>query len=198
MHTTDLLDFAVARSAMTGLNLDRMGGSVASFDNLYLPRLHRQGYVAPNASASRPPAQAVLCWTRSRVSTTTCWCWTSRVCTPALFALSASIPWAWRWAYRGELPQEQTCPGFLDAQFAREGHILPQLIAQLWQQRDEAKAACDEPLSQAIKIIMNSFYGVLGTPGCRFFDARLASSITRRGHQILSAPGITLRRRGIG
>jgi DNA polymerase-2 len=34
---------------------------------------------------------------------------------------------------------------------------------------------------------MNSFYGVLGTPGCRFFDARLASSITRRGHEILGA-----------
>ena len=65
------------------------------------------------------------------------------------------------------------------------GHILPQLIQQLWQQRDEAKRAGDAPLSQAIKIIMNSFYGVLGTPGCRFFDARLASSITRRGHQIL-------------
>jgi DNA polymerase-2 len=28
---------------------------------------------------------------------------------------------------------------------------------------------------------------VLGTPGCRFFDARLASSITRRGHEILGA-----------
>ena len=40
-------------------------------------------------------------------------------------------------------------------------------------------------MSQAIKIIMNSFYGVLGTPGCRFFDARLASSITKRGHDIL-------------
>jgi DNA polymerase-2 len=26
----------------------------------------------------------------------------------------------------------------------------------------------------------------LGTPGCRFFDARLASSITRRGHEILT------------
>ena len=33
---------------------------------------------------------------------------------------------------------------------------------------------------------MNSFYGVLGTPGCRFFDARLASSITLRGHEILT------------
>ena len=32
---------------------------------------------------------------------------------------------------------------------------------------------------------MNSFYGVLGSPGCRFYDARLASSITRRGHAII-------------
>jgi DNA polymerase-2 len=32
---------------------------------------------------------------------------------------------------------------------------------------------------------MNSFYGVLGTPGCRFFDARLPTSITRRGHAII-------------
>jgi len=32
---------------------------------------------------------------------------------------------------------------------------------------------------------MNSFYGVLGTPGCRFFDPRLVSSITLRGHEIL-------------
>ncbi|MCZ6829108.1 MAG: DNA polymerase II, partial [Gammaproteobacteria bacterium] len=45
-----LLDFAVARSQMTGLNMDRLGGSVAAFDHLYLPRLHRAGFVAPNAS----------------------------------------------------------------------------------------------------------------------------------------------------
>ncbi len=29
------------------------------------------------------------------------------------------------------------------------------------------------------------FYGVLGTTACRFFDPRLASSITMRGHQIM-------------
>jgi len=40
-------------------------------------------------------------------------------------------------------------------------------------------------LSQAIKIIMNSFYGVLGTSGCRLHDSRLTSSITKRGHQII-------------
>ncbi len=32
---------------------------------------------------------------------------------------------------------------------------------------------------------MNSFYGVLGAGGCRFYDARLASSITLRGHEIM-------------
>ncbi|WP_218001717.1 hypothetical protein [Paraburkholderia acidipaludis] len=29
------------------------------------------------------------------------------------------------------------------------------------------------------------FYGVLGSTGCRFFDPRLASSITMRGHEIM-------------
>ena len=33
---------------------------------------------------------------------------------------------------------------------------------------------------------MNSFYGVLGSSGCRFHDPRLASSITRRGHWIMN------------
>lgn len=32
---------------------------------------------------------------------------------------------------------------------------------------------------------MNAFYGVLGTSACRFFDPRLASSITLRGHDIM-------------
>ena len=36
-----------------------------------------------------------------------------------------------------------------------------------------------------IMVIMNSFYGVLGTTGCRFFDSRLVSSITKRGHEII-------------
>ena len=32
---------------------------------------------------------------------------------------------------------------------------------------------------------MNSFYGVLGSSGCRFFNPQLASSITMRGHLII-------------
>lgn len=50
---TDLVNFAATRAALTGLALGRHGGSVAAFDNLYLPRLHRAGYVAPDLDPSR-------------------------------------------------------------------------------------------------------------------------------------------------
>ena len=183
--TTSLLDFALARSAMTGLNIDRMGGSVASFDNLYLPRLHRKGYVAPNASSDHIPSPGgfVLDSTPGIYDHVLVLDFKSLY--PSIIRTFCIDPLGLARGVSDEVPCAETVPGFLEARFARSGHILPQLISELWQQRDAAKVAGDEPLSQAIKIIMNSFYGVLGSTGCRFFDARLASSITRRGHDIL-------------
>jgi DNA polymerase-2 len=184
--TAKLLDFAVARSAMTGLNVDRMGGSVASFDNLYLPRLHRQGYVAPNASTAHiaSPGGFVLDSLPGIYDHVLVLDFKSLY--PSIIRTFFVDPLGLALGTRGELPDADLVPGFLNASFAREGHILPGVIEQLWRQRDAARAGGDEPLSQAIKILMNSFYGVLGTPGCRFFDARLASSITLRGHQVLA------------
>src|ERR1700756_6018103 len=40
--------FLLDRTAVTGLPVARSGGSVAAFTHLYMPRMHRQGYVAPN------------------------------------------------------------------------------------------------------------------------------------------------------
>jgi len=58
-------------------------------------------------------------------------------------------------------------------------------VRSVWEGREAAKRERNAPLSQALKIIMNAFYGVLGAYGCRFFDPRLASSITLRGHAIM-------------
>jgi len=87
-------------------------------------------------------------------------------------------------------------PGFEGARFSRESHILPGLIEELWRARDRAKSAGNEATSRAIKIIMNSFYGVLGTPGCRFFDPKLAASITLRGHDIITTSKKWIEARG--
>ena len=71
------------------------------------------------------------------------------------------------------------------AAFRRQAGILPRLLDELFPRREAAKAAGDEVASQAIKILMNSFYGVLGTPACRFFDPELANAITWFGRELL-------------
>lgn len=177
---TDLLDFAVRRSCLTGLEMDRQGGSVAAFDFLYLPRLHRAGFVAPvvdESSVVHSPGGYVLDSKPGLYNDVIVLDFKSLY--PSIIRTFHVDPLAM------VLDDEDQIPGFLEASFSREGFILPRIIEELWTARDAAKRAGDSAGSQAIKIIMNSFYGVLGTPGCRFFDPRLASSITMRGHEIL-------------
>ncbi|MEM9624382.1 MAG: DNA polymerase domain-containing protein, partial [Pseudomonadota bacterium] len=68
---------------------------------------------------------------------------------------------------------------------AGELSILPDMLDRLFPQRDEAKARGDAVASQAIKILMNSFYGVLGTPACRFYNPAIANAITSQGRHLL-------------
>src|SRR3989338_5928212 len=82
-------------------------------------------------------------------------------------------------------PEDASVPGFRGARFSRTRHCLPAIVARSSEGREVAKREGNQPLSQALKIIMNAFYGVLGSSGCRFFDTRLASSITLRGHAIM-------------
>src|SRR5690606_6006265 len=69
--------------------------------------------------------------------------------------------------------------------FRRAPAILPRLLDELFPRREAAKKAGDDVASNAIKILMNSFYGVLGTPACRFHNPALANSITGMGREIL-------------
>src|SRR5580692_670612 len=69
--------------------------------------------------------------------------------------------------------------------FRREPAILPRLLDELFPRREAAKRANDDVASHAIKILMNSFYGVLGTSACRFYNPALANSITGMGKQML-------------
>ena len=177
---TDLIAFAVQRACLTGLEMDRQGGSVAAFDFLYLPRLHRAGYVAPVVDAdsvTHSPGGYVLDSVPGIYE---------HVVVLDFKSLYPSIIRTFHVDPLAMVEDEgEQIPGFLGASFSKERFILPTIIEELWAARDRARQAGDAPGSQAIKIIMNSFYGVLGTPGCRFFDPRLASSITMRGHEIL-------------
>jgi DNA polymerase-2 len=64
------------------------------------------------------------------------------------------------------------------AVFSRERGILPELIERYFAARRRALDAGDEEASFVYKILMNSFYGVLGTPSCRYGRTELAGAIT--------------------
>lgn len=175
----DLTNFAIQRAQMTGLPIDKTGGAVQTFDNLYLPRLHRKGYVASAAAVSGTgsPGGYVLDSKpglyRNVIVLDFKSLYPSIIKTFLIDPLGLSIPGA------------DPVPGYDGAAFSRHDHILPELIETLWAKRDDAKADNNAALSQAIKIIMNSLYGVLGSSGCRFHNHQLASSITKRGHEII-------------
>jgi len=189
----DLVGFASERQALTGLPMDRQGGSVAAFDNLYLPRLHRRGHVAPDVGDAEGALGSPGGWVMDSV--------------PGLYdnvlvldfkSLYPSIIRTFAIDPLGlAVPGEDPIPGFEGATFARRGHILPALIEGLWAAREDAKRRKDAARSRAIKILMNSFYGVLGSGGCRFFSPQLASSITLRGHEIIQRSRALIEAQGL-
>ena len=182
---TELLKFLLERASVTGLPADRNGGSVAAFTHLYMPLMHRQGFVAPNLGDKPPEASPGGFVMDSR---------------PGLYesvlvldykSLYPSIIRSFLIDPVGLIEglkhpdDSESVEGFRGARFSRTRHCLPSIVARVSEGREEAKREHNAPLSQALKIIMNAFYGVLGSSGCRFFDTRLASSITMRGHQIM-------------
>ncbi|MFJ3469860.1 DNA polymerase II [Pseudomonas sp. NPDC090201] len=182
---TELLTFLLERATVTGLPADRNGGSVAAFEHLYMPLMHRQGFVAPNLGERMPEASPGGFVMDSR---------------PGLYesvlvldykSLYPSIIRSFLIDPVGLIeglkhPDDQdSVEGFRGARFSRTRHCLPSIVSRVAEGREAAKRERNAPLSQALKIIMNAFYGVLGSSGCRFFDTRLASSITLRGHQIM-------------
>ncbi len=205
---TSLLEFAMLRAQLTGLSLDRVGGSVSAFTNLYLPKLHRNGYIAPNMGDGKSGLISPGGYVMNSV--------------PGLYdnvlvldfkSLYPSIIRTFKIDPMGlieglleseqdkhtdlpEVRQKRPIPAFDGAYFSRDKHFLPDIITSLWLERDKAKEHGNTALSQAIKIIMNSFYGVLGSTGCRFFDPRLSGAITKRGHEILKNTKVWIEEQG--
>lgn len=193
---TGLIDFLLERASVTGLPADRSGGSVAAFTHLYMPRMHRLGFVAPNLGERQPessPGGFVMDSRPGLYESVLVLDYKSLY--PSIIRTFLIDPVGLIEGLRAGNPSDAV-DGYRGARFSREKHCLPGIVAQVWQGREAAKREKNAPLSQALKIIMNSFYGVLGSSGCRFFDPRLASSITLRGHDIMRRTRALIEERG--
>lgn len=193
---TRLLDFLLERASVTGLPVDRSGGSVAAFCHLYIPPMHRLGFVAPNLG-SRPdeasPGGFVMDSRPGLYDSVLVLDYKSLY--PSIIRTFLIDPVGLVEGLR-QPDDAHSVEGFRGGRFSRSEHCLPAIVERVWQGREAAKRDGNAPLSQALKIIMNAFYGVLGSSGCRFFDPRLASSITMRGHQIMRQTRALVEARG--
>ncbi|MBA1264638.1 DNA polymerase II [Stutzerimonas stutzeri] len=182
---TELLTFLLERATVTGLPADRSGGSVAAFEHLYIPLMHRKGFVAPNLGERPPQASPGGFVMDSRPGLyESVLVLDYKSLYPSIIRTFLIDPVGLVEGMRQPADSDSVA-GFLGARFCRTRHCLPAIVERVWQGREAAKREGNMPLSQALKIIMNAFYGVLGSSGCRFFDPRLASSITLRGHEIM-------------
>jgi len=178
-----LIELAVERSLVTGMQLDRVGASIASFDRLYLPALRRRGYVAPDVERERPRASiqggAVLDSAPGLFRNVAVFDFKSLY--PSLMRTFDLDPLAH--ALAREAADPLVAPN--GAGFARGRGILPDLLETLGARRARARDEGREHADLAIKIFMNACFGVMAARSCRFFDPELANAITHFGQQTL-------------
>lgn len=181
-----LIPLAQARSRLTGMTPDRVSASIASFDFLYLMHLHQRRLAAPTLAreVSRALPQAgghvldSVVGNHPRV-----WVFDFKSLYPSIIRTFNIDPLGFAQAMQdADVPCVQTSQG---TRFARAPGILPGLLDDLFPQREVAKQRGDAVASQAIKILMNSFYGVLGTSACRFANPAIANAITGMGKRLL-------------
>ncbi len=186
VQSLNLVDLAVARSQLTGMTPDRVAASIASFDFLYLTELGQRGIVARSVGSSDSRVHVAQAGGHVFEPVTgmheNVWVFDFKSLYPSLIRTFNIDPLA----YVSEGDQVADVIELDNgARFRREPAILPGMLDVLFPRREAAKRSGDEVASQAIKILMNSFYGVLGTPACRFHNPDIANAITGQGRHFL-------------
>ena len=75
--------------------------------------------------------------------------------------------------------------------------ILPALVSELAEEREAARRAGMPVKAQAIKILMNSLYGVLGAGASRLFSPAVANAITHFGQTLIRTAAAFVERKGL-
>lgn len=181
----NLIPLAFARSELTGMTPDRVAASIASFDFLYLSELVRRRIVAPSVRADDARVYAAQQGGHVLEPITglhpNVWVFDFKSLYPSIIRTFNIDPLS----YVEAPPPEDDVIRTPGGAFRRDSAILPRLLDDLFPRREAARKAGHDVAANAIKILMNSFYGVLGTPACRFYNPALANSITGTGRELL-------------
>jgi DNA polymerase II len=194
---THLIELAVQRSMMTGMPLDRVSAAIASVDSLYLAETRRRGVVTPSVSSEAKSARLTGGYVMDSVAGLyrNILVFDFKSLYPSIIRTFNIDPLTFVAHPTPDTPAVRAPNG---AHFRREPRgILPELVARLAQERAEAKRAGDPIASNAVKILMNSMYGVLGSGASRLFAPQVANAITGFGQHLIQFAADCVRARGL-
>ncbi|MFW5849985.1 MAG: DNA polymerase II [Spirochaetota bacterium] len=195
LEKTGLLVLTLERCRLIGIGLNRAWTSIPAFDFLYLEAMHERGLVGPTLGVDRlpqgeAPGGAIIKPQPGLFHNVLVFDFKSLY--PSIMRTFGIDPVGYVDSEEGypegtppPPPDRDTITAPNGARFSREASILPALLDRFWENRDAAKRSGDAVASYVYKIIMNSFYGVLGSPGCRFAGTPLSGAITGFGQYIL-------------
>jgi DNA polymerase-2 len=184
LDKTGLGELTVRRAALTGVHLEMAWTSIPPFERIYGLGLAARGVLPPpknHGPVSGASGGMVLdpkAGLHDGVQV-----FDFRSLYPSLMRTFGIDPLAQARA-EGQ-PADQVIAAPNGATFLRQRGILPGLIDGYFAARMEAQKAGDETASYVYKILMNSFYGVLGSGDCRYGRTDLAGAITTFGRKYL-------------
>ena len=183
LERTGLIDLAVQRSLLTGMPLDRVSAAIASVDSLYLGALRQRAIVAPSVSGASREAQItggyVMDAQPGLYKNVLVFDFKSLY--PSIIRTFNLDPLTLVWE-----PAQDSLVAPNGARFRRDVRgILPDLVASLAGEREKARKAGQPVKAHAIKILMNSLYGVLGSGASRLFFPQVANAITHFGQLLI-------------
>jgi DNA polymerase-2 len=186
LEKTGLDGLTARRAALTGVSLDLAWTSIPAFERVYGAELRARRVAVPRRSERSVSGAAGGTVLEARAGMF------DRVLVLDFRSLYPSImrtfnvdPLAYeRAAGRDALPSDIVSPN--GARFDRERGVMPGLIAEYASEREKAIASGDEVAAFVYKILQNSFYGVLGSEGCRYARTEIAGAITSFGKKFLT------------
>ncbi len=183
LEKTKIMDLTILRSRLTGMPLDRVSASIVSLDSLYIREARKKGLVVPSTNFKVKEHQGLGGYVKEGE--------------PGIYdfilvldfkSLYPSIIRTFNIdpaCYIKDCKGKNLIKAPNGSCFRNENGILPEVLKELFSEREKAKKNKDELTSYAIKILMNSFYGSLANPACRFFDIDIVNAITHFSHYII-------------
>src|SRR3989344_657054 len=183
LYESKALELTIQRSLLTGMPLDRVSASIASLDSLYIREARKRKVAVPSGKYNIKEKPILGGFVRESEPGIYDYILVLdfKSLYPSLIRTFNIDPYSFVKDCKGK--NLVKAPN--GACFRNEEGILSSVIQKLWEAREKTRKEKNELARHAIKIHMNSIFGSMASPSCRFFNLDIGNAITHFGQFIL-------------